>query len=58
MLLPIGVSATAEEALMKDSDFGSYKLEGNVPGERLGPIVPPPPKKIPCQGAFAEWVCV
>lgn len=49
--MPVGVSATAEEALMKDSDFGSYKLEGNVPGERLGPIIPPlpppPPKSLP-----------
>lgn len=41
VFLHVGVSGKAQEVLMKHLDFRSYKLEGNMHGERLVPIAPP-----------------
>lgn len=51
-LLHVGVSGKAQEVLMKHSCAGSYKLEGNMRGERLVPIALP---KNLCKGAFVKW---
>lgn len=52
----IGVSGKAQKVLMKHLDFGSYRLEGNMHGEKLVPTAPLKKKK-PNHAfcAFVEW---